>query len=263
MAGDQRGDRLALDRRRLLVAEVGERLEQLGAQTERGEPGPIVRLIDVRLVEGRLRPTRSSGRGAMCPPGRTWVAGIGRSCRSSAVLSRGDGPTVRTRRADRVRVPWKSGGMLWGTETSKAVENFHISGEPIPARVVHWLGRIKSAAAGVNADLDLLDGDLAADDRRRGRRDRGRGTRRRVPDRRVPDGLRHVVEHERQRGHQLAHRRPGPPERPRQPRSELERRVPVRGPSRRVAGGSRRSGAGARSRSPKRSDRRRSSSPTS
>ena len=52
--------------------------------------------------------------------------------------------------------------MLWGTETSKAVENFHISGEPIPARVVHWLGRIKSAAAGVNADLDLLDGDLAA-----------------------------------------------------------------------------------------------------
>ena len=52
--------------------------------------------------------------------------------------------------------------MLWGTETSKAVENFHISGEPIPARVVHWLGRIKSAAAGVNAELDLLDGDLAA-----------------------------------------------------------------------------------------------------
>ena len=52
--------------------------------------------------------------------------------------------------------------MLWGTETSKAVENFHISGEPIPSRVVHWLGRIKSAAAGVNADLQLLDGDLAA-----------------------------------------------------------------------------------------------------
>ena len=52
--------------------------------------------------------------------------------------------------------------MLWGTETSKAVENFHISGEPIPARVVHWLGRIKSAAAGANADLGLLDDDLAA-----------------------------------------------------------------------------------------------------
>ncbi len=53
--------------------------------------------------------------------------------------------------------------MLWGTETSKAVENFTISGEPIPARVVHWLGRIKSAAASANAELGLLDRALAAD----------------------------------------------------------------------------------------------------
>ena len=53
--------------------------------------------------------------------------------------------------------------MLWGTETTKAVENFHISGEPIPARVVHWLGRIKSAAAEANAELGLIDADLAAD----------------------------------------------------------------------------------------------------
>jgi fumarate hydratase, class II len=53
--------------------------------------------------------------------------------------------------------------MLWGTETSKAVENFHISGEPIPARVVHWLGRIKSAAAEANAELGLVDDTLAAE----------------------------------------------------------------------------------------------------
>ena len=53
--------------------------------------------------------------------------------------------------------------MLWGTETSKAVENFNISGEPIPPRVVHWLGRIKSAAAEANAELGLIDADLAAD----------------------------------------------------------------------------------------------------
>ncbi len=52
--------------------------------------------------------------------------------------------------------------MLWGVETSKAVENFRISGEPIPARVVRWLGRIKAAAALVNAELGLLDADLAA-----------------------------------------------------------------------------------------------------
>ncbi|MBJ7328471.1 MAG: class II fumarate hydratase [Solirubrobacteraceae bacterium] len=46
---------------------------------------------------------------------------------------------------------------LWGGETTKAVENFPVSGEPIPASVVHWLGRIKAAAARANADLGLLD----------------------------------------------------------------------------------------------------------
>jgi fumarate hydratase, class II len=50
---------------------------------------------------------------------------------------------------------------LWGEETAKAVENFQVSGERIPVLVVRWLGRIKAAAAEVNADLDLLDRDLA------------------------------------------------------------------------------------------------------
>src|SRR5256714_6607403 len=50
---------------------------------------------------------------------------------------------------------------LWGTETRKAVENFSVSGEPIPAPVARWLGRIKAAAARVNAELGLLDGDKA------------------------------------------------------------------------------------------------------
>jgi fumarate hydratase class II len=51
---------------------------------------------------------------------------------------------------------------LWGGETRKAVDNFPVSGEPIPAPVARWLGRIKSAAARVNADLGLLDPDKAA-----------------------------------------------------------------------------------------------------
>jgi fumarate hydratase class II len=51
---------------------------------------------------------------------------------------------------------------LWGAETRKAVDNFPVSGEPIPAAVVHWLGRIKAAAARANADLGLLDADMAA-----------------------------------------------------------------------------------------------------
>jgi fumarate hydratase class II len=50
---------------------------------------------------------------------------------------------------------------LWGAETSKAVENFSVSGEPIPAAVAHWLGRIKAAAARVNAELGLLEEDKA------------------------------------------------------------------------------------------------------
>ena len=50
---------------------------------------------------------------------------------------------------------------LWGGETTKAVENFPVSGETVPAPVIHWLGRIKGAAARVNAELDLLDPELA------------------------------------------------------------------------------------------------------
>src|SRR5215216_4131709 len=50
---------------------------------------------------------------------------------------------------------------LYGGETAKAVANFPISGEPVPASVVHWLGRIKGAAARVNGELGLLDRKLA------------------------------------------------------------------------------------------------------
>jgi fumarate hydratase class II len=51
---------------------------------------------------------------------------------------------------------------LWGGETDKAVANFPVSGEPIPASVAHWLGRIKAAGARANGDLGLLDADMAA-----------------------------------------------------------------------------------------------------
>ena len=50
---------------------------------------------------------------------------------------------------------------LWGSETTKAVANFPVSGEPIPVAVAHWLGRIKAASARANADLGLLDPDVA------------------------------------------------------------------------------------------------------
>jgi fumarate hydratase class II len=50
---------------------------------------------------------------------------------------------------------------LWGGETTKAVANFPVSGHPIPVPVIRWLGRIKATAARVNADLGLLDQELA------------------------------------------------------------------------------------------------------
>ncbi|MFL5844189.1 MAG: class II fumarate hydratase [Solirubrobacteraceae bacterium] len=50
---------------------------------------------------------------------------------------------------------------LWGGETTKAVDNFQISGERVPLPVIHWLGRIKGAAAKVNAELELLDAGIA------------------------------------------------------------------------------------------------------
>jgi len=50
---------------------------------------------------------------------------------------------------------------LWGGETEKAIANFPVSGEPIPIPVARWLGRIKAAAARANADLQLLDRELA------------------------------------------------------------------------------------------------------
>ena len=54
-----------------------------------------------------------------------------------------------------------SGEQLWGGETTKAIANFPVSGQPIPTPVARWLGRIKGAAALANADLGLLDRDKA------------------------------------------------------------------------------------------------------
>ena len=51
---------------------------------------------------------------------------------------------------------------LWGAQTQRAVNNFPISGIPMPTALIRALGLIKSAAATVNNDLGLLDDDLTA-----------------------------------------------------------------------------------------------------
>src|SRR3954447_15206672 len=50
---------------------------------------------------------------------------------------------------------------LWGAETDKAVANFPVSGDPIRLEIIHWLGRLKAAAARGNPGLGLLDPDMA------------------------------------------------------------------------------------------------------
>jgi len=49
----------------------------------------------------------------------------------------------------------------YGPQTQRAVENFPISGEPMPAPFVHTLGLIKAAAARVNAELGLIERPVA------------------------------------------------------------------------------------------------------
>ena len=50
---------------------------------------------------------------------------------------------------------------LYGASTARAVENFPISGTPLPPRFLHAYGLIKKASAETNAGLGLLDGELA------------------------------------------------------------------------------------------------------
>src|SRR5947209_7300504 len=51
--------------------------------------------------------------------------------------------------------------VLYGAETRKAIENFPISGEQVPIEVIHWLARIKGAAAETNGELGLLGKGMA------------------------------------------------------------------------------------------------------
>jgi len=56
-----------------------------------------------------------------------------------------------------VRVPSQA---YYGAQTQRAVENFPISGQPLPSASVHALGLVKYACAVANRDLGKLDGDV-------------------------------------------------------------------------------------------------------
>ncbi|EWH02024.1 hypothetical protein Q427_10915 [Halomonas sp. BC04] len=50
---------------------------------------------------------------------------------------------------------------LYGAQTQRAVNNFPVSGQAMPPAFIHAIARIKLAAARVNRDLKLLDGERA------------------------------------------------------------------------------------------------------
>ena len=66
---------------------------------------------------------------------------------------------------------------LWGAQTQRAVQNFHISGLSLPRAFIAALGLVKQAAARANTRLGLLDAetaraiDVAAADVEKGRHD--------------------------------------------------------------------------------------------
>ena len=106
-----------------------------------------------------------------------------------------------------VRVPAKA---YYGAQTQRAVENFPISGWPLPPELIHALGLVKFAAAigqsrsGQAHRHGKKRAHRPADRRPAGRLPRSdrRKIRRRVSDRRLSDRLGHVEQHERQRGDQ-------------------------------------------------------------
>src|SRR6056297_2421178 len=51
---------------------------------------------------------------------------------------------------------------LWGAQTQRAVENFPISGRPMPPAFIRAVGLVKWAAAGANEELGLLPATVAA-----------------------------------------------------------------------------------------------------
>jgi fumarate hydratase, class II len=50
---------------------------------------------------------------------------------------------------------------LWGASTQRAVENFPISGQPVPAEVFHAHAMLKWAAATANEEMDVVDATVA------------------------------------------------------------------------------------------------------
>jgi len=70
-------------------------------------------------------------------------------------MSKSTSPALRTEHDSmgELQVPADA---LWGAQTQRAVQNFPVSGQPMPRGFIRALGLIKAAAATVNTELGLL-----------------------------------------------------------------------------------------------------------
>ena len=198
-AGLHRGPREAVGEGLLVLGQDVDRVATGGADDRGQEPAPVERDHDERRLE-RDRAQRVDGDPERAPPssavttvtpvtkwpitarnrsGSTSVhASIGGSVGAIPKAARADAynlaMTDRSQPATRVErdsmgemeVPADA---LYGASTQRAVLNFPISGQRFPRRFIRALALIKQAAAETNAELGLLDADVADGDRRGGR----------------------------------------------------------------------------------------------
>ncbi|MEU4177716.1 class II fumarate hydratase [Streptomyces sp. NPDC026589] len=78
---------------------------------------------------------------------------------TSGDMPEGSGFRIEHDSMGEVKVP---AGAKWRAQTQRAVENFPISGQRLERAHIEALARIKGAAAKVNAELKVLDPDIAA-----------------------------------------------------------------------------------------------------
>ncbi len=73
---------------------------------------------------------------------------------ATRIPPRGKKPRIEHDSMGELQVPASA---LWGAQTQRAVDNFRISGRPMPPAFIQALALVKAAAATVNSKLGLLD----------------------------------------------------------------------------------------------------------
>ena len=149
-----------LDRRRGGAAGPGLHHPGRGARVPRARHGSRLEDRGPRLP--RVHRGRRQGQRLLRRPVRPGTADRG----APVTAPKGRGPAAKGSRASglehdsmgEVEVPAEA---LWGAQTQRAVENFPVSGERIGRDMIGALGCIKGAAARINAELGVLDADMA------------------------------------------------------------------------------------------------------